>query len=215
MKLKNVKKYTVELIKQGHYWQYAEVDTKEDKPNKILGFSPIKWGFIFLSSIVSLFFLTKGLSEHLIGCILSGLALYVGFFISFIIFIFEKFYNTDFNKAEKSDLQIAGLIIQKNFIKQFTSLASYSVLISLVCIILLALGLIYEPMSSELNLEIFITAISDKEYGLITKYALLLFYRITLIYFLLDLVLLTLYVITSMHSYMQSIYKQTTLKDNE
>lgn len=215
MKLKNVKKYTLELIKQGHYWQYAEVDTKEDKSNKILGFSPIKWGIIFLSAIVSVCFLTKGLSEHLIGCILSGLALYVGFFISFIIFIFEKFYNTDFNKADKSELQIAGLIIQKNFIKQFTSLASYSVLISLVCIILLAFGIIYEPMSSELNLDIYVRTFADNEYLLFTKYSLLLFYRIILIYFLLNLVLLTLYVITSMHSYMQSIYKQTTLKDNE
>lgn len=155
----------------------------------------------------------KGLSEHLIGCILSGLGLYVGFFISFIVFIFEKFYNTDFSKKGKSDIQIAGLIIQKNYIKQFTSLASYSVLISLVCIILLALGLIYEPLQFEINWNVYTNTLTSKEFILLFKYSLLVIYRSVIIYFLLDLILLTLYVITSMHSYMQSIYRQTSLKD--
>lgn len=215
MRLKNVKKYTSELIKQGHYWQYAEVDTKEDESNKRFIFSPIKWLFLFLSTVICICFLTKGLTEHFVGCIISGLALYVGFFISFIIFVFEKFYNTDFETDNKKDMEIAGLIIQKNFIKQFTSLASYSVLISLLCIILLAVGLIYEPMATELDLDIYIGIIASKQWLILFKYSLLLIYRIVIIYFLLDLILLTLYVITSMHSYMQSIYKKTTLKKDE
>jgi len=215
MRLKSVKKYTRELIRQGHYWQYAEVDTKEDKSNVKFIFSPIKWTFIIISAIVSICFLTKGLTEHFVGCIISGLALYVGFFISFIIFVFEKFYNTDFDKTNKKETDIAGLIIQKNFIKQFTSLASYSVLVSLVCIILLAIGLIYQPMSTELNLAIYWDIIRVGGCIEIFKCSLLLIYRIAIVYFLLDLILLTLYVITSMHSYMLSIYKKTTLKDDQ
>lgn len=213
----NIKQNLFDLIKDAHFYQYAGiVDTKEElkikKPR--LYFSKIQWFFI-LFSIFFNFILSKGFSENFAGYIISGLSLFVGLFFTFILMIFDKFQSIDFTKyrySQSMENYPIGVRL-KNYFKKITVLSLYTIILSIVLIILLSMTLLFKDfVNSPICLIDFVTNIKLHPPKLILKTFVLLSYRSLIVYFLLDFILITLYLISSFYDFMISEYNNVKLK---
>jgi hypothetical protein len=203
----NFKFNLCDLIKDAHLWQYADIsDTKEDveKKKPILFFTKMQWFFI-LVSIGSIFFTSKGFSDSFAGYIISGLSLFVGVLFSFTLTLFDKFKSIDFSEYKKEiseEKNINGIKL-KNFFKKITVLTLYSAILSTACIILLAIVLIIP----EINIEISYCSLFGNikiHFCTLMKVFFITLYRCCLVYFLLDFVLITVYIISSFYDYIIS-----------
>lgn len=204
----NFRKNLYDLISDAHLYQYSEIaqlkaEIKKKKP--IFYFTLSQWAIILLSIIITLI-KKNGFSENFAGYIISGLSLFVGIFFTFLITLYDKFKSIDFNQFQKSvneDKYQIGLKI-KNFFKMVSVLSLYSVLISIVSILLLSATLIFSQINIEINIVQFINTIEQKTFYFIFKTSLILLYRIAVLYFLFDFVLITLYIISSFYDFIIS-----------
>src|SRR5690606_5350409 len=197
----NFRKNLYDLISDAHRYQYSDIaelknDTKKKKP--LLYFTLTQWGIILLSISITLF-IRNGFSENCAGYIISGLSLFVGIFFTFLITLYDKFKSIDFNQFQKSvneDKHHIGLKL-KNFFKKVSVLALYSVIISIVSILLLSATLIFPQINIEINIVHFFSSIEEQTAYAIFKTLSILLYRVIVLYFLLDFLLITLYIISS------------------
>lgn len=204
----NFKVNLFHLIKAAHLWEYADIsDIKEDikKKKPILFFTKIQWFFI-LVSIVSIFFTAKGFSDNFAGYIISGLSLFVGVLFSFVLTLFDKFKSIDFSeyKKEISEDKNRNGIKLKNFFKKITVLTLYSAILSIVCIVLLAIILVMPKINIEISYCYLIENIKNAHCYILIKIFCITLYRCCLIYFLLDFILITVYIIASFYDYIIS-----------
>lgn len=201
MRFKSVKYYLGRLISDGHKWQNIDINGVESKPKYY--FSSLQFIFI-LVAIGSLFLLKNGFNKDFIGYIIASLSIFVGLFLTLILTVFDIFQKIDFDKSNVSEKGKVFLIQKKNFFKQFIALTSYSILLSITCIFLLSLSL----LTDLLNRDVF-------EFGIVDSYKnidfksvwlggyvwLIIIYRILIIYFFLDFLLMVLYGLTSIYNY--------------
>ena len=205
----NIKINIKDLISDAYYYQYADIsDTKEDivKKKPRLYFTKIQFVFIAIS-ILLLFLLPKGFSSDFAGYVISGLSLFVGLFFTYVLTLLDKINAVDFSKYHKAvnaDKYPIGVRL-KNYFKKITVLSHYAILLSIVCILLLSATLLFEQHIT-MNIDIcslFCTIrccyISD-----IIVNTLILFYRLIITYFLLDFLLITIYLVASSYDYIFS-----------
>ncbi|WP_017732756.1 hypothetical protein [Nafulsella turpanensis] len=207
MELLSVKNHVIELIKAGHYWQTIDINGKEKKFKFF--FSSVQLILVAVSIILVLILGNYGLDSNSVGYIMGIYAIFIGVFLTLALTVFGKFGSTDFESPLNSLKEKAALIQKKNFFKQFTSLILYAILISLLNIFLLLIGAVFGFIDLDVSKYSFITNLEDinKETffnGVI--FSLVSIYRITTFYFMFDFFLLTLYSITSIHSYFNIEY---------
>lgn len=201
------------LLNEAHRYQYVDIsDTSEEikrkKPRWY--FTKIQWGLIALSALIALL-MQRCFDKDFAGYVVSGLSLFAGLFFSFILMLLDKFQKIDFEPFKKdnnAELMPFGVRL-KNYYKKATALSFYIIILSMVSICLLSLSLF--------NIKIGISSASlvDSFIGVLLlrgKSLLVFLYKATTIYFLLDFLWITLYLVTSFYDYIFSEYDKVKLK---
>jgi len=208
----NVKDYLLSLIGEAHKWQYTDINGQEKVPK--FYFLPVQWILLFISIVVSLSVMNNGISRDFAGYAITALSIFVGLFLSLILMVFDKFNSIDFSKI-RGEKQIYA-IRTKNFFKQFTALTSYSILIALLSLLLLAASLFGESMTISFSeIEIIISGKWHQIALRVLKVVVSCTYRICTIYFLLDFLYITVYALTSMYDYIKSEYDKIKIKRDD
>lgn len=201
------------LLNEAHKYQYADIsDTpekvKQKKPSYY--FTRVQWVLIMLSALIAL--LTKGrFDKDFAGYVVSGLSLFAGLFFSFILMLLDSFQKIDFEPYKKENnakLMPIGVRL-KNYYKKATALSFYIIILSMISICLLSLSLF------NIKIGISSTPLGDSFMGVLLlwgKSLLAFLYKATTIYFLLDFLWITLYLITSFYDYAFSEYDEVKLK---
>ena len=197
MQFTSVKKILLPLIKGGQQWQGIDINGHEIKPK--FYFSNIQWVLI-LMSILTLLKLKTGLSKEMIGYVISAFAISVSLFMSLLISIFDKFENTDLSTKGKTEDDLTRLVQKKNFFKRFISITSYLVVLSIFIILLCSLNYIFN-LTDNIDFHQFTLNFEKIDILLTLKNSLIICYRIILNYFLLNYLLLTLFVASSAYEY--------------
>ncbi|KAA6302657.1 MAG: hypothetical protein EZS26_001164 [Candidatus Ordinivivax streblomastigis] len=197
-----------DLIKDAYLWEYADIsDTEDDigKKRPRLFFTKIQWIFI-LVSIIGTYFISKGFDNDFAGYIISGLSLFTGILFTFVLTLYDKFKSVDFSeyKKEKNEEKNKHGIRLKNFFKKVTVLTLYSAVLSIVCVFLLAITLMVPKINIEISYELLFENIKCIHYYTLIKAFFVTIYRGCLLYFLLDFVLITVYIISSFYDYIIS-----------
>ncbi len=197
MQFKNVKQLLKPLIKKGQEWQFIDINGNDEKPKYY--FSDVQWVIIFIC-IGSQFQLTKGLSNDVVGYIMSAFSISVSLFMSLLVSIFDKFENTDLSLRNATEEHEIRLVHKKNFFKRFISITSYLVILSIFIIILCSLTYFFNT-NSEISSHYFTIQWSEIDVLTTIKNILILLYRCTLYYFLLTYLFLTLFIAGSAYEY--------------
>lgn len=209
----NFKEQLQALLNEAHKYQYADIsdtseEVKQKKPKWY--FTRIQWGLIAFSVLIALL-MQRCFDKDFAGYVVSGLSLFAGLFFSFILMLLDKFQKIDFEPFKKdnnAELMPFGVRL-KNYYKKATALSFYIIILSMVSICLLSLSLF--------NIKI---GISSAPLGgsfigvllLLGKSLLTFLYKATTIYFLLDFLWITLYLVTSFYDYIFSEYDKIKLK---
>lgn len=201
------------LIKEAHKYQYVSIsDSEEDikykKPR--LYFTKVQWGLIVFSSLVA-YLMQEGFDDSFAGYVVAGLSLFAGLFFSFVLMLLDNFQKIDFEpfkKKNNANLMPFGVRL-KNYYKKSTALSFYIILLSLLCVFLLSLSL----FNISINLAWISSSISIvSQIFFIGANVVRFLYRATTIYFLLDFLWITLYLIVSFYDYVGSEYDKVKLK---
>jgi len=201
MQFKSVKKLIKPLIKGGQDWQFININGQDEKPR--FYFSNIQWIILIISSLI-LFKLTKGISKDVIGYVMSAFSISVSLFMSLLVSIFDKFENTTFESLSRTEVEIVRLKQKKNFFKRFISITSYLVILSILVIVLCSLTFIFNISVREIEYENFTLQLKEIDLFLTLKSALIIAYRITLNYLLLNYLFLTFFITGSAYEYYMS-----------
>lgn len=208
----NFNRLLLDLIKEAHKYQYAGIaDTKDEVERKKprLFFTKQQWILVVFSSLVA-YFMQGGFNNEFAGYVVSGLSLFAGLFFSFVLMMFDKFRGIDFESFRDNAREVRLGIRLKNYYKKSTALSFYIILLSLLCILLLSASLF--------DMKISIGKVSS-DFPLVTQVFVVLkgvggfLYRATTIYFLLNFLWITLYLIASFYDYVESEYDKVRLKD--
>lgn len=205
------------LISDAHRFQYSEItDAKSasEKRKPILYFTKLQWFFILVSIILASF-IQDGFSISFAGYIISGLSLFIGVFFTFLISLYEKFKNINFSKNNKnvSEIKNISVVKQLNFFKKLSVLSLYSVLLSVLLILLLSLTLLFgQFFSSEIDILVFFSSLKCYSLYNISYTFLLFFYRAITLYFLLNFVLVALFIISAYYDFIINEIDQQKLK---
>lgn len=202
--------YLKKLIKNGHLWQYTDVLGHGKKPR--LFFMPTQI-FILLASVSSaLFLLNSGFDKDFTGYTNAALAIITGLYLTIIISLFEKNNKDDFTSKGLTQKQKDDLRLKKNFLIQFTSLASYSIILALLCLVLLSLSLQFDFFNQRICIELVKSMYSTEEYSELAKACLIVIYRCAIVYFLFDIVYISTYIISSAYSYIVGDYDKNKIE---
>jgi hypothetical protein len=201
MQYKSVKNLIKPLIKGGHDWQTININGRDEKPR--LYFSNIQWIILIISSLI-LLKLTQGISEEIIGYVMSAFSISVSLFMSLLVSIFDKFENTKFETTNLTEIAIARLKQKKNFFKRFISITSYLVILSILVIVLCSFTYIFNTYSRNIETSSFTYNYSKIDLFLTLKNSVIIAYRIALNYFLLNYLLLTFFITGSAYEYYMS-----------
>ena len=190
-----------DLIKDAHYWQYADIGDTKDKIKKkkpMFYFLKIQWFFIIIA-VIYVYFISVGFNDYFAGYIITALSLLIGLSFNFILTLFNKFSNIDFEKYKEEisiEKNVEGKKL-KNFFRKTSILTQYSALLGILCIILLSMTLILPEANANIELKYLLENIRNIcfiEIGIVLHSCLI-------IYFLLDFLLITVYVITAFYDY--------------
>lgn len=206
-----------DLLKDAYFYEYADISDSEEqilikKPKAF--FTKVQWIIIVFAFLINLI-VREGYNLDFCGYVISGLSLFVGIFFTFIIALYDKFNDIDFSQfhisvsEEKCDLGIR----LKNYFKKTTVLSLYLILLSIVCILFLSCTLLFDSfLNQNINpLEVIKDVrVNSASYSVM---ALVIFiYRSVVFYFLVDFVLITIYLTSSIYDYIISEYNKVKLK---
>lgn len=151
--------------------------------------------------------LEDGFSEDFVSYVSSVLSILVGLFITALIFSFDKFYEPTSEEHPSSQI----VLFEKqayNYAKKFAYITSYTIVLSIFCLVFLAVSALF-PEASKLNVFelsfIELSRIQDNQYVALKVFGMgmfLVMQRYFVIYFLLKIVYNTLFIVSSMVQYM-------------
>lgn len=200
--------YLFKLIKDGHEWQYKNINGKGSKPKLYFSFLQIIAlciSFLFCISVPQ--GLTTDATDHILTC----LSIMVALFLSLIIVVFDKskhIESLNIKKREdetsnKTEASVTDFHLW-NFFYQFNALTSYAILLSVFVIILILLTLSFNVKADFSQYHI----IPYKQWNnetLITTLNLVLVFlmRFCIVYFLIDFFIICFYAICHMYQYIR------------
>ena len=208
------------LVSDAHLFQYAEVNStasniEENKPRYY--FTKIQWGILMISVVVSIT-TVNGFGKDFAGYVVSALSLFAGLFFSFILMLIDKFQKIDFSPYKKDvNAQLMPIGVRlKNYYKKATTLSFYIIVLALLCILLLSASLLSIPFHEVylyIKERISIKYVDTwKTIWETSSFIIKSTYRGVSIYFLLDFLWITLYLLSSFFDYVSSEYDKVKLK---
>lgn len=200
--------YLFRLIKDGHEWQYKNLNGKGKKPKLYFSFLQI---IALCISALFCFYKPNGLTSNATDHILTCLSIMVALFLSLIIVIFDKSKQIKATQSiSKANETITNSIhpVKElhlwNFFYQFNALTSYAILLSISVIILIIIGLLFD-IEMDISIYKFISYKLWDKTSIITfmRGSLIVAMRFCIIYFLLDFFIICLYAICSIYQYIR------------
>src|SRR5690554_3611496 len=188
-------KYVRELYLKSFKYKRTDINGEIDKS----GCSKyLMRGLFIVISLVILFVIPKGYSNDFIEHISGILAILVGLFITTLIFSFEKFY-TKKKISDRFDEKLKDTQ-DYNFTKIFTNLTSYTILLSILAIILVSIYVLFKDYFSFdiSNVEF---NIKECNTSLTVRFFIVSFVRILTFYSLLNILYNTVFVVVTMNHY--------------
>ena len=223
MQFKSTKYYLTKLIKDGHKWQYTNINGLEKKPR----FYFTRFQFLLLViSVFATYALKRGFNNDFISYVIAALSICVGLFLTLIISVFDKFVALKLPEVKKQiitdsgslpDREKGGLIQKKNFFIQFTALTAYSIILSIFCIILLSISLLWSELSIDYSKYVFVgwKAIDGESSMLFVMIVIVYVHRFITIYFLMDFLLIVLYAVSGIYNYFAIEYSRIRLTEDD
>lgn len=208
------------LVYDAHIFQYAEVNSstssiEKNKPRYY--FTKIQWGLLIISIVIAIT-TRNGFGKEFAGYVVSALSLFAGLFFSFILMLIDKFQKIDFSPYKKdANAQLMPIGIRlKNYYKKATTLSFYIIVLALLCILLLSASLIEVPFNEIYQFLAKCIPISYidiwETLWRIASFIVKSIYRGVSIYFLLDFLWITLYLLSSFFDYVGSEYDKVKLQ---
>ncbi len=208
------------LVSDAHLFQYVEVNSttsniEKNKPRYY--FTKIQWWILMISVVVSIT-TVDGFGKDFAGYVVSALSLFAGLFFSFILMLIDKFQKIDFSPYKKDvNAQLMPIGVRlKNYYKKATTLSFYIIVLALLCILLLSASLLSIPFHEICQ---FVEKIISASYidvwktiWEISSFIVKSIYRGVSIYFLLDFLWITLYLLSSFFDYVGSEYDKVKLQ---
>lgn len=198
MTYKSIRDLISPLIKGGKRWQYISLDGKETPPKYYFSGTQI---VIIICCVLLAMWLKGGLSKDLMGYIISAFAISVSLFMSLLVNIFDKFEKTKFDTTLISDEEITRLVQKKHFFKKFISITSYLVILSILIIVLCSITYIKPNNGFLINYHNIALNVKKIDWFFTLKNILVILYRVSLLYFIFNYLLLTLFVAGSSYEY--------------
>lgn len=132
--------YIFGIVEDAHKWQKQSLlhELEDGKSKKRNYFRVLKFASLVIAIILTVF-VSTGINKDFAGYIISALSIFIGLNISLIIMLFDKFNSTNFDTNNKTYKDKVKLLKHRNFFMQFTSLTAYSIILSLVLIVLLSI----------------------------------------------------------------------------
>lgn len=195
MRLDNLLYYILNLIVAGHKWQYQNATCTNHAPR--LYFTGLQWVALGLA-LVFVIIKPAGLNNDIVDYLLSSLSILTGFFIALVVVVYEKQSGVTFNASTREE-QVKEYKMW-HYLRQFSALTSYAILISIIVISILIGFLLFghETHFSDYNLA---SNIKDVDWLLTIRLSFIVSVRFLLIYFLLDFFILTIYAISSLFQF--------------
>lgn len=188
--------YLFRLIKDGHEWQYKNLNGIGKRPKFYFSFLQIIAIFISVLFVINE---PDGLSSNAKDYILGCLSIMVALFLSLILVVFDK----SKQMVIENEKEVAKLH-SWNFFYQFNALTSYAILVALVVIIFTIIELVF---NINFNLSDYYFAPYHTwdfiAIRLFMKGSIVVFMRLCVIYFLIDFFIICLYAICSIYQYMR------------
>lgn len=213
MQFQNFKIFIVKVISEGDRLQKHDINgvllTKKRFTNMQ------KSAILF--ALLSLFLLPKGFSDSFAGYIISFLAIFIGLFTSIVISMYDRSSSLFEGYREKEQFDKVRALQIKNYLTQFTGLTSYSILLSLVVIILLSVALLDIGFQTNVfNFRVVqnINEINTRSIICFLKILGLLIHRFFIVYFLSNFFIITTFSTTSYFSFLLSEYKKLKIKND-
>lgn len=187
-----------ELIHIGQKWQQL----------KIVGASDVKgYKFSFLQILgllmagLYVYRNPEGVSDTEIDFLLSSLSIITGFFFAVIFLGFDQFDKIVVPTAESSQELKIKTLKSMNFLKKYNALSCYAILLSVTVIIMLVVTLLYgDKINISENYRV-AQSYSEIEWKITLKYWALIAWRFSMIYFLFDFFIMTVYAICSLFQF--------------
>lgn len=202
--------YLKKLIKNGYCWQYTDVLGNKKKPT--LFFLPAQMLILLVSGFSVVFLLNNGFDKDFTGYTNAALAIITGLYLTIVISLFEKHNKDDFSCNGLTEKQKDNLRLKKNFLIQFTSLASYSIILALTCLILLSVTLQFDYLNQCICIKRILSLYNGEDYCGLTEVFAIIVYRWAILYFLLDIVYISTYIISSAYSYIVGEYDKNKIE---
>lgn len=187
--------YLFRLIKDGHEWQYKNLNGTGEKPRLYFSFLQ------FIAIFISILFVVKepcGLSSTATDYILGCLSIMVALFLSLILVVFDK--SKQIIPEESSVKKLHSW----NFFYQFNALTSYAILLSVLVIVLIIIGLIFNIECDLSTYSVLPYSQWDREsittFG---KCTVMVIMRTSIVYFLIDFFIICLYAICSIYQFIR------------
>ncbi len=188
--------YIIHLVKEGHRWQYQNLNGSGTPP--LLWFSFLQLVAILIAVVFLLVQPDGLLHTNVIDYVLSSLSILTGIYLSLIVFIYDRY------KALKFDeMNDTKHIRTWNFYSQLNSLTSYSILIAILVIMILMGALLFGEKTNIFNYE-FTSHITCVSIALFLKLTLIVLIRVSFVYFLFDFFILCLYIVSGIFQFVSS-----------
>lgn len=194
--LKELNKYLKSLYTKTCEYRRTDIEGKID--NSLKGKYLIRIISFAISSIV-LYAIPKGFPDTFIEHISGILSILVGLFITALIFSFDKFYSKKKN-LEQYDEKLNDTL-DFNFTKIYTNITSYTIVLSIFCISIVSLYILF---SEWFNLDLSNAQISFNKINLSYTFQVFIVYiiRLLIIYTLINIIYNTIFVVVTMNHYM-------------
>ena len=208
------------LVSDAHLFQYVEVNSTAsniEKNRPRYYFTKIQWGILIISVMVSIA-TVNGFGKDFAGYVVSAISLCAGLFFSFMLMLIDKFQKIDFSPYKKdANAQLMPIGVRlKNYYKKATTLSFYIIVLALLCILLLSASLIEVPFNEIYQFLAKCIPISYidiwETLWRIASFIVKSIYRGVSIYFLLDFLWITLYLLSSFFDYVGSEYDKVKLQ---
>ncbi len=187
--------YLLVLIRDGHKWQRTDINGQQKR--RWLYFSILQ--FIALG-ISALYVIHKkvGIDHDTIDYLLSSMSIMAGLFLALVVLVLEKSEKNNY-EADNQNEQSKKLKLWR-FNRQFVTLTSYAILISLLEVSIL-MGILFFDQGINLNHYEFLPI--DEWNATSVLMALKLFFvivvRICVVYFLFNFILLSVNAVTCIY----------------
>lgn len=196
-------KYLKALKKQASKFERTDINNNTNTSFKAKYLVKIVFALI---SIVLVLLLEKGFSDSFVSYISSALSILVGLFITALIFSFDKFYEPSNTENPNSRIKLWETQAY-NYAKKFAYITSYTIVLSIFCLVLLVLSALFQ---NEMQLNVFelsfcFDCLSSENLDWLKLFGLgafVIIQRILVLYWLLRIMYNTLFIVSSMVQHM-------------